>query len=232
MAFGSRLSSICMALETWVSKPPLKPCVYHITHVANLPAIVATGGLVSDAMMIARGGPTAGIGMLGIKGRRVSLPVTCHNGDNVGDFVPFYFCPRSIMLYVIHCANHPDLTYRDGQGPIVHLEADLNAVVAWANQQGRRWAFSLSNAGAHYAEFRASLQDLGDVDWDAVASTDFRSASVKEGKQAEFLLHGDFPWMLVSQIGVASHAVATQARAAIQRAVHQPNISVQPAWYF
>lgn len=212
--------------------PPSNPLIYHITHVANLPAVVASGGLVSDAAMIARGGPSAGIGMQGIKKRRLSLPVTCHPGDHVGDFVPFYFCPRSIMLYVIHCADHPDLTYRGGQGPIVHLEADLHSVVAWANQRGRRWAFSLSNAGAYYAEFRASLQDLGDVDWNAVASTDFRSAPVKEGKQAEFLLHGDFPWSLVSQIGVASPAVAGQARAAIQAAAHQPIVSVQPAWYF
>jgi hypothetical protein len=211
---------------------PAKPRIYHITHVENLPAIVDGGGLVSDATMVKRGGPTAGIGMQGIKGRRLTLPVTCHPGDHVGDFVPFYFCPRSIMLYVIHRANNADLAYRGGQGPIVHLEADLNSVVAWASQEGRRWAFSLSNAGAFYAEFRASLNELDQVDWNAVASTDFRRASVKEGKQAEFLLHGDFPWSLVSQIGVASQDVATQTRTAIQRSAHQPSISVQPTWYF
>ena len=30
------------------------------------------------------------------------------------------------MLYVIHCANHPELAYRGGQQPIIHLEADLH----------------------------------------------------------------------------------------------------------
>jgi len=212
--------------------PPAKPRVYHITHVANLAAIVSSGSIVSDATMTAHGGAPAGIGMSTIKARRLALPVTCHSGDNVGDYVPFYFCPRSIMLYVIHCANHPDLTYRGGQDPIVHLEADLNSVVAWANQHGRRWAFSLSNAGAYYAEFRNRLKDLGDVDWDAVAAVDFRSATVKEGKQAEFLLQGDFPWSLVSQIGVASVATATLAGGALQGAPHQPPISVRPTWYF
>jgi ssDNA thymidine ADP-ribosyltransferase, DarT len=102
-----------------------------------------------------RGRPACGhnIGMSGIKARRLALPVPCHAGDCVGDYVPFYFCPRSIMLYVIHCANHPELTYRGGQEPIIHLEADLHGVVGWAQQQGRRWAFSLSNAGANYTEF-------------------------------------------------------------------------------
>lgn len=108
---------------------PTNPCVYHITHVSNLAGIMAVGGLVSDAAMVLAGGPIASVGMSNIKQRRLSLPVTCHPGLMVGDCVPFYFCPRSIMLYVIHCANHPDLTYRGGQDPIVHLEVDLHAAV-------------------------------------------------------------------------------------------------------
>lgn len=218
---------------------PANPRIYHITHVDNLPDIVANGSLISDAAMIARGGPTAAIGMGNIKQRRLSLPVSCHPGLNVGDCVPFYLCPRSIMLFVIHCANNPALTYRGGQGPIVHLEADLGAVVAWANDQKRRWAFSLSNAGAGYAQFRNSLDDLGHIDWDAVASTNFSNDSytpsgnqVKEGKQAEFLLHDAFPWSLVQRIGVASQTTAIKARAALANTAHQPNVSVQPSWYF
>lgn len=134
-----------------MTTPPARIYVYHITHVDNLAAIAASGGLLSDAAIIARGGPTAGIGMHGIKARRLKLPVACYPGDSVGDYVPFYFCPRSIMLYIIYCRNHPELTYRGGQEPIVHLEADLHSVVKWADQQGWRWAFSLSNAGAFSA---------------------------------------------------------------------------------
>src|SRR5262245_43359662 len=109
--------------------PPACPCIYHITHVDNLPSIIAEGGLHSDATMIARAGPVNAIGMSNIKARRLALPVACHPTDKVGEYVPFYFCPRSIMLFVIHRANHPDLSFRGGQQPIVHLEADLNAVV-------------------------------------------------------------------------------------------------------
>lgn len=52
-----------------------------------------------------------------------------HPGLYVGQCVPFYFCPRSVMLYVIYCANHDELSYRGGQGPILHLEADLYETV-------------------------------------------------------------------------------------------------------
>jgi hypothetical protein len=43
------------------------------------------------------------------------------------------------MLFVIHRANHPELAYRGGQEPIVHLEADLYEVIRWADADGRRW---------------------------------------------------------------------------------------------
>lgn len=87
------------------------------------------------------------------------------------------------MLYLICCANHPELGYRGGQGAIVHLEADLHEVVRWGQQMGRRWAYTLSNAEAYYTEFRNDLAQLDDVDWAAVAANDFRDAQVKEGKQ-------------------------------------------------
>lgn len=215
-----------------MSTPPTEPKIYHITHVDNLPSIIAEGRLVSDATVIARGGPTAAIGMSSIKQRRLSLSVPCHPGDHVGDYVPFYFCPRSIMLFVIHCANHPELAYTGGQRPIVHLEADLQQVVDWADASGRRWAFSLSNAGAYYTEFRASLNQLDEVDWDAVAAKDFRSAEVKEGKQAEFLVREDLPWELIERIGVSSAGVRTAVEAALNVCTHRPGIVIRPDWYY
>ena len=208
------------------------PCIYHITHVDNLASIVNEGQLVTDATMISRGGPGTPIGMSSIKRRRLALPLKCHPGDRVGDYVPFYFCPRSIMLFVIHCANHPELVYRGGQEPIVHLEADLNGTIAWATQAQRRWAFSLSNAGAYYAEFRSSTSALSEINWAAVAATDFRDPAIKEGKQAEFLVHGTSPWTLVSRIGVCSPAIATRAAAAIASAAHKPPIEVRRDWYY
>ena len=106
--------------------PPTEPKIYHIVHVDRLASIVADGCLWSDAALQRRERPGTTIGMSTIKQRRLTNPVKCRPGLNVGDCVPFYFCPRSIMLYVIHMANSPELDYRGGQGPIVHLEADLH----------------------------------------------------------------------------------------------------------
>jgi hypothetical protein len=188
--------------------------------------------LWSDAEAIARGGPSASIGMGSIKHRRLSLPVKCHPGDLVGGYVPFYFGARSIMLYLIHCVNHPELTYRGGQGPILHLELDMRGVIAWAEAQPTRWAFSLSNAGAYYSELRKRVEDLGEVNWPAVAATDFRDPAVKEGKQAEFLVQTFVPWSLVRRVGVLTTTVQHQAMLHMAGAAHRPVVEVCRAWYF
>lgn len=188
--------------------------------------------LLPDSVMIGRGGPTTGIGMSKIKSRRLALPVSCHPGDTVGDYVPFNFCPRSVMLYVIHMGNSPELAFKGGQGSIVHLASSLDAVIAWANANGVRWAFTPSNAGAIYTMFHSTVTELDQIDWTAVANDDFRSAVVKEGKQAEFLLHGSLPWTLVTQIGVRSASIKSKAEAAIATGTHRPDAIVSPDWYY
>lgn len=209
---------------------PAQPKIYHIVHMDRLPHIIAAGYLYSDAYMQTRQGMGTTIGMSDIKERRLTLPLRSRPGLHVGDCVPFYFCPRSVMLYLFSQNNHPDLTYRGGQGPIVHLEADLYAAIAWANAQQKRWAFTSSNAGAYYFEDYCATDDLDVVDWEAVEARDWRAC--KEGKQAEFLLEQHFPWELVERIGVQSEAVQRQVNMALRQASHQPLVAVLPAWYY
>ncbi|MGC8732593.1 MAG: type II toxin-antitoxin system toxin DNA ADP-ribosyl transferase DarT [Halothiobacillaceae bacterium] len=216
-----------------MSQPPANPKIYHITHVANLANIIANGGLSSDAAILQRGGPAQIIGMSDIKRRRLEdLEVSCHPGTKVGEYVPFYFCPRSIMLYVIHRANHPELTYLGGQDPIVHLQADLHQVVKWAEGNNVRWAFSLSNAGARYTEFRSSLESMDELDWTAIDARDFRDPDVKERKQAEFLVYGSFPLGLIERIGVRTAATQVHASRVLSGAGILMPVEVCPEWYF
>ena len=215
-----------------MSLSPDRPQLYHITHIDNLPSILQDGGLRSDAAMLARGGPAAAIGMGSIKSRRLRLPVKCFPGDRVGDYVPFYFCPRSVMLYLLHRGNHPELNYQGGQAPILHLAADMYEVVDWANEEGRRWAFSLSNAGAVYTEFRNRLDQLDQVNWTAVAATDFRQPQIKEGKQAEFLVRDFLPWRLIRRIGVYSRSVNEQVATILGAGTGRPLVEIRREWYY
>lgn len=72
------------------------------------------------------------------------------------------------MLYLLHKGNHPNLEYRGGQDPIVHLEADFFEAVSWANQNSKRWAFTSQNAGAYYFKDYNDLEHLDKVVWCAI----------------------------------------------------------------
>jgi hypothetical protein len=210
---------------------PKNPKIYHITHLENLPQMV-DAVLWSDAERIRRGLDCTVIGMSEIKRRRLEeLEVDCHPGTKVGEYVPFCFCPRSIMLFVLHKGNHPDLRYRGGQRPILHLEADLRAVVEWADSVPRRWAFSDGNAGARYTPFYDDIDQLDVLDWKAINENNWQDPIVKERKQAEFLVEESFPWELVERIGVIDDETAEQVANAIRNADHRPQIVVQD-WYY
>jgi len=211
---------------------PAQPKIYHIAHVDRLLSIVADSCLWCDAAIIQRALPGTTIGMNDIKQRRLKeLTLSNHPDLHVGECVPFYFCPRSIMLYLIYQGNHPELTYRGGQEPIVHLEADLYASVAWAHQQNqRRWAFTLSNASSRFFEDRCELAQLHEIDWSAVQATKWQSC--KEGKQAEFLMEHSFPWHLVERIGVYSREVYQQVANALSADGHRPQVMIKQEWYY
>jgi ssDNA thymidine ADP-ribosyltransferase, DarT len=215
-----------------MTQPLISPKIYHILHVDRLPSVLGSGGLLPDTQMNGQNGFGTTIGMHELKAHRITRPVEGHDGLTVGGCVPFYFCSKSFMLYVIHKANHPNLAYRGGQRPIVHLEADMREVVNWANNQGRRWAFTLGNASANYAEFRSNLDQIQEVNWAAVHGTDFSTPATKDAKQSEFLLEGGFPWGLIQRIGVIDQIIARQVFDALEGVAHRPRVEILRAWYY
>lgn len=210
---------------------PQNPKIYHIVHVDRLASIAASKGLLCDAVMANHADIGTNIGLSRIKQRRLTeLKLQSHGELFVGQCVPFYFCPRSIMLYMYYRNNHQDLTYHGGQGPIVHLESDLIQVVEWADQHSKRWAFTSSNAGSYYFDDYSNLNQLDEINWGVVSNDSW--AGNQEAKQAEFLIENSFPWELVSRIGVKSHDVYSQINTILQDAEHKPHSEIKPNWYY
>ena len=209
---------------------PANPKIYHIVHVDRLPSVIADGYLWCDREAIRRGISGTTIGMHEIKERRLNeLTLSSHPGLNVGACVPFYFCPRSVMLYLIHRAN-PQLSYRGGQEPIIHLEADLHQAAAWATGANRRWAFTTSNAGSYYFDDYSDLAHLHKINWNAVTANQW--IGDKESKQSEFLVEHSFPWGLISRVGVLSNNVRAQVTASMSASAHKPMVQRISGWYY
>lgn len=136
---------------------PAKTYLYHITDIANLPSIVSGGRLLSDVLLGAAAHTVIGYGHIKLR-RMTELRVPCCGNRFVGEFVPFYYCPRSPMLYTVNKGNtgKPAGCQRD----IVHLVT----TVSRAADLGVPWAISDGNAGAWGTTYRCELAALDDLD--------------------------------------------------------------------
>lgn len=202
---------------------PDQTFIYHITDIENLPSILANSGLRSDAAM-AQHDPTV-IGYGHIKQRRMTeIRVDCCGGRFVGEFVPFYFCPRSPMLYTInrgHTGRPPGC-----QRTIVHLVSTLAAGIS----QNRPWAISDGNAGAFHTTFSAELSALAGLDWAAIRATQWNGRTHQ--KSAEFLLADFFDWSSFHAVGCYNNETALQVQNMLTHNILRPTVSVQSNWYY
>ncbi|MBI5513281.1 MAG: DUF4433 domain-containing protein [Deltaproteobacteria bacterium] len=205
---------------------PRNPWIYHITHVSNLTAILTVGGLWSDAQIRAGNASATNVGYAHIKARRMSRQVLCAARGVVGDYVPFYFCPRSVMLYVLHRGHEG---YQGGQRDIVHLVSSVNAAIA----PGRPWFFTDRHADLGYAQQFASLDRLDQVSWDVMSERRWgNDDDLKQRRQAEFLVHEFFPWSAVLGIGVHDEEVAVKVRAVVAQATPKSGVHTRRNWYY
>ena len=204
----------------------------------NLPSISKDGYLWCSGEVERRGVAVTTIGMDKIKARRGSgRKLATSPGLAVGECVPFYFCARSVMLHTIHTKDS-ELAYRGGQEAVVHLQADMGEVIAWAESKDLSWAFTTSNAGGGGFVDYDDLARLDRIDWEIVLNPTWtrwlNGRTFEQGKaarQAEFLVEQRFPWSLVERIGVFSEDVREQVLRVLVDASHVPDVEVQRAWY-
>jgi hypothetical protein len=201
--------------------------IYHITHLNNLPGIIEEG-LVCDNHTRTGNNRLVGrqeIAYEDLKERRRQRRVPVPPGGVLADYVPFYFCPRSPMLYAIH---HRKTNYQGGQEEVVHLQVKIEAATAGR----RRFVFTDRHAFIELAEFYNDLADLKKLQWDIINSDNWGGDVRRPFKQAEFLVHGRLPWSSVSCIGVHNRAVASSVGQILQSSRHKPPVTTHPSWYY
>lgn len=202
--------------------------IYHITHINNLENITSSGFLLPDNQVQGTGIQNINIGHRHIKERRARREIRVSSGGVLADYVPFYFAPRSPMLYVIHSGGIEE--YSDGQTPILHLVADLEIVV----NAGKGYCFTDRHADLAWAKFYEDVQQLEHVvDWNIMQQRYWSNTDEdREKRQAEFLVYQNFEWTFVQKIGVISAEIAHQVGTILEFADHQPQIEVMSNWYY
>jgi hypothetical protein len=197
--------------------------IYHITDIDNLSSIIESGGLMSDASMVGDDEHKV-IGYSHIKLRRLEeLKVDCVDNKYVGEFVPFYYCPRSPMLYTINKGNtgRPE----GCQSDIVHLVS----TVAHGMASSAGWALSDGNAGACHTSFYNDINELAELNWSAIDSTYW--SGQQHQKSSEFLVADFFPWSSIVKIGCFDQAAVNKVVSILGR-VTVPRVCTERNWYY
>jgi hypothetical protein len=215
--------------------------LFHITAIANLPAICAAGALLSKNAGAAAGIDYQNIAHQGAQGARAGRAVPNPPGGVVHDYVPFYFAPRSPMLSAIDNGRVANCQWR--QGDIVHLETTVDCAIAGSVP----FVFYDRNATLAFAQAFSDLARLDAVAWDLLFEeptldgfcqffhdrhTVERHANRRERRQAEFLVRDRVPLERFLRIGVMDQNRAADVRAILATAGVNLPVEVKTDWYF
>jgi hypothetical protein len=208
--------------------------LYHFTHLDNRAAIRSADRLTCDA--VAREGLTrTEVGAKDIKESRRQRAIPISPGGCVGDYVPFYFAPRSPMMFRIAC-DHRDVVpgrYQGGDTPLVYLVAAVDDVVA----AGLTWVATDGNAATATTEFTSDLGHMIQmIDWPLMEAERWNNTPEdpdrQRRRQAEFLVFQSMPLTLVRWVGVQSDRRASQVGKLLKDHPLDRRIIVRPRWYY
>lgn len=204
--------------------------LYHITHIRNLALILQHGCLWCDNERVAQELGSVGIAHAHIKERRARRRVPLPPGGTLADYVPFYFAPRSPMLYAIHRGNVEG--YDGSQASVLHLVTSAESVA----ESGLAYTFTNGHAEMMISDFYADLSHLDQIDWEIMRAIIWRDTNEdgdrKRRRQAEFLVHQCFPWPMITEIGVISSRVAEDVNSILDGHEHRPMVVVHRDWYY
>ena len=205
--------------------------VYHFTHIDNLVSI-AEHGLTSDRATQTQRTDFVEVGNQEIKEQRRRRTVPVPPGGSVGDYVPFYFAPRSPMLYAIHRKNVP--TYQDGQDSLIYLVTRVDRLV----ELDLTFVITDRNAALGFARFSNDLGELDRlIDWDLMAGSAWFNTDDEpdrlERRMAELLVHRQVPWSAFVGIATRTSERARQVESLLASVNTEINlVKPRPDWYF
>jgi hypothetical protein len=203
------------------------PRIFHFTDVDNLGAIFAAGELRCHSMADC----AVDVADATIKSRRMSKRVPCGPGGTVGDYVPFYFAPRSPMLFRIQRGGVDDVSPDPSR--LVYLTSSTEAVL----DAGHACVFTDGNAAAAFTEFHDDVAQLHDVvDWELMRATMWANTpddpDRRRRRGAEFLVHQALPLELIEELGVYDGRAQSAVAAAAARGSRDDAVRNRSSWYF
>jgi hypothetical protein len=213
-----------------------KLLVFRIEHIDNLPHILEHG-------MPTRGHPAMNPNHVFIGNKE--LTNVRHNWlvrprelngaaaaqyGTLGEYVPFYFGPKSPMLYMI--VNGFKGVPKRPQSNIVYICCKVATII----NSGVRFAFTDGHANKRFSHFYSDIKNLDTLSWSSVYAPQWENTESdfdhERKKQAEMLVHEHVPATWINAVVVYDEKARTFAQDVIDRLGHKAVVRVNPTEAF
>ncbi|HYI34497.1 MAG TPA: DarT ssDNA thymidine ADP-ribosyltransferase family protein [Glaciibacter sp.] len=228
-------SPAAASLKPTAVKSPAAPVgeqrIYHVTHINNLAQVLSSGCLLADASDAWDQRPAIDISAAPTREARREALVAGEGSSAAANYVPFFLSPDSEVWNSIRSQDADPRLSKDA------YDADAYDFVILVSTVGR--------ARDHAGEDAAARIAVSDGDASA-ASTRFATTPEASERMlqrlradqdstailaAEFLVADQFPFELVSLIGVANDKVRVAVKGILAASDFRPKVAVYPPWF-
>lgn len=202
---------------------------FRITHLQNLNCILENG-------LVTKHHPKASaeyinIGNSQIIDVRSNAPVKIKGYGNIGDYVPFYFTPKSIMLYNILTGYYDPLVPKRKPEEILVIRCEIKKLA-----QLSYFFFTDGQGNDMVTNHHNHLSQLDKIDWKNIQQCNFSKTNDDFDRarryQAEFLVRNEVPVSCFDSLNVYNQEAATYVRAILKDKNSNLAVNIRPQFYF
>lgn len=199
--------------------------LYHITSFNNLSSILKEGLFCYNYSS-----NYENIGDQTLKKSRGTKIIARNPLMTLNDCVPFYFGPRSVMLYVISKGSVESVNCK--QKDIVYLVVKLTDIL----KEDLPFMFTDGHAYDTFTHYYKDINDLSKLDWEILFSKEWNNTLTdndrKRRKQAEFLLFNNLPPKLIFGIGVLNEEMQKSVEDLLTSLQLKVPCKIKKEWYY
>lgn len=202
---------------------------YRIYHIQNLKRILQVG-LCSKNHPLSTG-DFVQIGNPQIITARSETKVRINDYGNIGDYIPFYFTPRSIMLYNIVTGYWAPLVPEISRKDIIIIRCEISRL-----SSVNRFFFTDGQANDALTKHYNDLSKTNKIDWENIQKGNFSKSDGDFDRprryQAEFLVYYHVPVDAIESIVVYTEGTAKFVENELLKAGESFPVHISPESFF
>lgn len=180
---------------------------YRVCHIDNLANILKNGFCTKHHPKASK--DFISIGNPDIINVRDETLVKLDGYGNIGEYVPFYFTPKSMMLFNIITGYRAPLVPKLDKEEIIVFRCEIKELSKLDRFFFTNGQANVTSLTDHYND----LDDLDNIDWKIIHNSDFKKDGTDTDKQrryqAEFLVYHHVPVKCIESINVYNDKAAT-----------------------